>query len=222
MDTDSFAPEKRDESAVPGVKKELERMIASGEIGAGERINESAIATKIGVSRGPIREACRLLERDGLLKSVMNRGFYVRTLSVKEALDLYELRITLFGMVGRLAAARITAEQIGVLAGLCDAMDTAAQAGEIVEFYGMNTLFHKNLVEIADNYKITEIWPGLENELQLFRRRGLTTTETMLSSNSEHRQILAALSSGNATQAARAMEQHIAEGRSRLLRSIGL
>jgi len=220
MEQDNVLTGLRTQSTVPLVKREIERMIAAEEIGAGERINESTVANRLNVSRGPVREACRLLEREGLLHSVMNKGFYLRSLSVKEALDLYDVRIHLFGMVGRLAAVRITPPDLDELENLCLRMDEAARAGEIVAFYEFNTRFHQRLVEISDNSKLIEIWPNLENEIQLFRRRGLSTVETMLSSNSEHRQILEALQSGNVNLSERVMGQHIAEGRSRLLHSL--
>jgi DNA-binding GntR family transcriptional regulator len=215
------APEPRIESSVLAIKSELERMIAAEEMRAGERVNESYIANLYSVSRGPVREACRLLERVGLLKSVMNKGFYVRSLSAKEALDIYDLRITLFGMAGRLATPRITDLQIRQLVTGYEDMEVAAVRGDVVQFYNLNTEFHQQIVEIADNYRLAEIWPTLENELQLFRRRGLATVETMQASNREHRAILDAMEAGNATLAVRVMEQHITEGKMRLLRSIG-
>lgn len=221
MNTEIESPGLRTVSSVPAIKRELERMIGAKEIRSGERINESAIGARLGVSRGPIREACRLLEREGLLKSVMNKGFFVRTLSAKEALDLYEIRIVLFGMVGSLASRRITQAQLEFLESLHARMDSAAATGDIVAFYDLNTEFHQTLVEIADNYKVREIWPTLESELQLFRRRGLTTVDRMQASNKEHRAIVDALASGNAAQAARMMEHHIIEGRTRFLQSIG-
>ncbi|TCK19684.1 GntR family transcriptional regulator [Ancylobacter aquaticus] len=210
----------RVESSVPHIQAEIERLIANGEIDAGERVKEAVIAQLLGVSRGPVREACRLLERVGLLKSVMNKGFYVRSLSAKEALDLYDLRRNLFGMAGRLAAPRIDDLKIQGLEQVYNAMNEAISENDTVRFYNLNTDFHQQVVEYADNYRLTEIWPTLESELQLFRRQGLYTVASMQNSNREHRVILDALASGNPELAQRATEQHIAEGKVRLLRNI--
>jgi len=212
--------EIRTSSSVPGIQAEIERMIAAGEISGGERINEKLLATRLGVSRTPIREACRSLERIGLLKSVMNRGFFVRELSVKDALDIYDLRTNLFGLAGRLAAERVTEDDIRELEQLYQEMDMAVSEHDGVRFYNLNTEFHQKLVDTSDNGRLAEIWRGLESELQLFRRRGLIHTTSMLSSNREHRSILDALISGGSWQAGRAMERHIAEGKARLLRSL--
>lgn len=70
----------------------IEEMIKSGDLVAGDRINESVLADQLGISRGPIREACRSLEQAGLLSNQTNRGMYVREMSVDEAKELYELR----------------------------------------------------------------------------------------------------------------------------------
>ena len=80
----------------------IEEMIISGELEAGDRINESALAGRLGVSRGPIREACRSLEQAGLLVSATNHGMYVREMTLDEARDLYEVRGSLAGLTGRL------------------------------------------------------------------------------------------------------------------------
>src|SRR5690606_18467522 len=130
--------EQRLESSVAAIKAELERMITAGEVQAGDRINESHIATLHSVSRGPVREACRLLERVGLLKSVMNKGFYVRSLSAKEALDIYDLRIVLFGMAGRLATQRATDLHIQLLVQCHQDMEAAAEQGNVVHFFHLN------------------------------------------------------------------------------------
>src|SRR5689334_24271674 len=102
-------------------------MIAVGELKGGNRINESALAIKLGVSRGPIREACRSLEQTGLLRSEINRGFFVREISMKEALDIYDLRAHLALMAGRLAAAAITPEQLEEMESLVARMEEAAE-----------------------------------------------------------------------------------------------
>src|ERR1700686_1931986 len=112
-------------SIVPSVREEIERLIGAGELLGGARINESVLAVKLGVSRGPIREACRELEHTGLLRSELNRGFFVREISTKQALDIYDLRVTMFGMAGRLAATVISSRQISELSELVDAMDRA-------------------------------------------------------------------------------------------------
>jgi DNA-binding GntR family transcriptional regulator len=213
-------PKPRTESVVPAVQHELERMIAAGELTGGDRLNESALAMKLGISRAPVREACRALERIGLLRSELNRGFFVREISTKEALDIYDLRAALFAMVGHLAAAQATSAQLAELEDLVARMDEAVEGDDLATFYPLNVQFHTRLVACADNHKLMQIWPTLEGELHLFRRRGLVLPGSLRKSNYQHRQMVALLRAGDGEGAARLMEQHIIDGKARLLRSI--
>src|SRR5436190_12898410 len=67
------------------VQRELERMILAGELGAGKKLNEAAVAERLGVSRGPVREAFRALEASGLVRLEKNRGVFVRQVGIGEA-----------------------------------------------------------------------------------------------------------------------------------------
>ena len=211
----------RSGSYVLGVQRELERAIAAGELKGGDRINESTLAIKLGISRGPVREACRALEQTGVLRSAINRGFFVREISIKEALDIYDLRAKLFGMAGRLAAGSVTSARLAELDGLVDRMDEAVEAEDIGVFYPLNCEFHTLIVACADNHKLNQLWPNLESELHLFRRRGLVLPGSLRVSNYDHRAMVVALRAGDAAAAERIMEQHIHSGKARLLKTLG-
>ena len=202
------------------VQHELERMIAVGELKGGNRINESALALKLGISRGPIREACRTLEQTGLLRSEINRGFFVREISMKEALDIYDLRAQLAWMAGRLAAAAITPERLDELDAMVARMDDAAEANDMGSYYPLNIEFHTRIVEIADNHKLTQLWPLLEDALHLYRSRSFILPGSLRASNYDHRAIVAALREGNAEGAGRLLSEHILKGKARLLRTV--
>lgn len=213
-------PSTKLESAVPLVQRELERMIAVGELQGGDRINESALALKLGLSRGPVREACRTFEQTGVLRSEINRGFFVREISMKQAMDIYDLRALLGGMVGRLAAGAVTASQLASLDALVERMEDAAEAEDVGAFYPLNVEFHTQLVACADNHKLHQLWPSLESELHLFRTRSFVMPGSLRASNYDHRAIVAALRAGDAAGAGRLLEEHIATGKARLLRAL--
>ena len=195
-------------------------MIAAAELQGGDRINESALALKLGMSRGPIREACRTMEQTGVLRSALNRGFFVREISLREALDIYDVRSKLSGMAGRLAAANASSAQLAELESIVIRMDAALEAGDIGAYYPLNVEFHTLLIACADNHKLNQLWPTLESELHLFRRRGLVLPGSMRASNHEHRMIVAALKAGDGDTAERLVAEHILAGKARLLRSI--
>ena len=74
------------------VQRELERMVLTGELAVGKKLNEAELSTRLGVSRGPVRESFRALQETGLVRLEKNRGVFVREISVAEADDIYEIR----------------------------------------------------------------------------------------------------------------------------------
>ena len=102
----------REHSLSSLAQRELERRIISGEIAAGSKLNEVDVATALGVSRGPVREAFAALGQAGLVRVEKNRGVFVRQVSLDEANEFYEVRAALEGLIGRLAARRISLEEI--------------------------------------------------------------------------------------------------------------
>src|SRR5919109_61913 len=108
----------RSQSLTSVLYKTIQQMILHGELNAGERINENRLAARLSISRGPIREALRALEQAGLVRVIANRGVFVRELTLKEAIDAYDIRASLFGLAGKSLASIVTAEQAAVLSQL--------------------------------------------------------------------------------------------------------
>lgn len=200
---------RRTESLTSLVRRELERMIERGELAAGDRLNENALAARLGISRGPIREACRGLEQSGLVEVIVNRGVFVRELDNKAAAELYDIRAGLMGTAGRLLAPIITSAQVAELQALIKEMDAAAAAPDLDTFYPLNLRFHEKIVEFTGNERLVSLYAAIQREAHLFRRRTLDVPGRMKTSNAEHRRILAALKKRDPELARREMEDHI-------------
>jgi len=209
----------RSQSLTTVLQREIERMILSGELAAGERINENLLASKLSVSRGPIREACRKLEQAGMLEIFVNRGMFVRKLGLKEALDLYDVRAALAELAGRLAAERAGPADVDRLAGLVDRMNAAVAAEDMNTYYPMNLEFHIRVMELTGNERLASVYIGMDKELHLFRRRSLVSRTGLDASNAEHRAIVEAIGAGDARQAGRLMRRHIEAGKKRATRA---
>jgi phosphonate utilization transcriptional regulator len=190
------------------VQMELERLILTGELHAGERLNEVAIAERLNVSRGPVREALRTLEEAGLVRFEKNRGATVRVVSPEEAVDIYEIRATLEELACRRLAGRITEGQLAQLRPLVDQMQPAAEAGDAAAFNPLNMRFHELLVEFSGNGELVVIYRRLVSNLSLFRRRTLALEGSLLESNAEHRRIVELLGTHDAAAGA-LMREHI-------------
>jgi phosphonate utilization transcriptional regulator len=201
------------------VQSELERMILSGELPPGEKLTEVALAARLGVSRGPLREAFRMLEEAGLVRTEKNRGVFVRDLPVEEAIDIFDLRATMEEFVGRRLAQTISAAALKEVRALVEQMEQAAKAKDEHSYHLLNLRFHDRAVELAGNAKLTAIYRKLIKELSLFRRLNLAEAMLMPASANEHRQIVKAIASGDAELAGRAMFEHVMESKARTIKN---
>jgi len=201
------------------VQREIERRILQGELAPGAKLIEAALAETLGVSRGPVREAFRMLEEAGLVRQEKNRGVFVRSIPLDEAMELFDLRAMMDEAVGRQLAQHITPEQMRLLRGQVDAMEKAVKAGDADSYHLLNLEFHDRLVEFGGNRKLIAIYRRLINELSLFRRMNLVDARLLPISAGEHRAIVKAIASGEPEAAGRAMRQHVLDSKHRTLRN---
>ena len=201
--------------------EELKRQIECGELQPGERVNEATLALRMGTSRGPIREAIRVLTGMGLVTPVANRGVFVRQVSVAEMLDLYEMRALIFGFAVERATEFLTAARLKTLRSLLAQMEVAAQAEKGSAYYELNLRFHQAIVEFSNNRRAVQAYDECVKELHLFRRPAFNYIAKMNRSNVEHRAIFDAMEAGTAAEARKLAEQHVLSGRQRLLETLG-
>ena len=209
----------RTHSLASVVYQEIERMIVEGELQGGDRINEKVLAEQQGVSRGPIREACRRLEEAGLVEIKINRGVFVRKLAFDDVLEIYEIRAALFGFAGRIVAQVVTTAQIDELDALAGKMRAFVDAGDVESYYPLNLEFHALLMTFTGNKRLARLYESMNKELHLYRRRTLVVGSNLHASLEEHEEIVEALRSGNPTRISKAMRIHSLGGRNRLLRT---
>ena len=188
----------------------------------GRFLNETELAADIGVSRTPVREALLLLVSDGLVELIPQRGAYVPAITGREISELMELR----GVLENYAARLVIAEQ-RVPAGLMqETLDLQARSpdtespGDAREFIRLDTLFHQQLIDAAGNELISRTYSKLHvrqilvGVAALFRTGGRRQDVC-----AEHQGILDALVAGDAVQAQKAIDEHLAVTRDILLRT---
>lgn len=209
----------RSRSLAGAVQQEIERAILRGELAPGTKLNEATLASGLGVSRGPVREALRMLETAGLVEQTKNRGAFVRDIALAEALEIYDLRAMMEEAVGRALATSITPAQLKTLRGQVEAMRRASRSGDVDAYYLLNLDFHNQLVEFAGNRKLGETYRRLINELSLFRRLNLADAALLPPSAADHDGILKAIESGDAERAGRALREHVLASRDRAVQN---
>lgn len=196
----------------------IERLILSGEIQPGTRLNEVALAARLGLSRGPLREALRGLERDGLVTAgPAGQGMSVRRLEPSEMAELYDMRALLQGFILGRIAERVAKGTLpaAVLEGLraqVSAMEAMAGSGEAGGYYAENLCFHEALHRAAGHRRASGLYDSLIKESHLARQQSLAHPDRMRQSNAEHAAMLAAVVAGDVAQARALGEAHVAEG----------
>lgn len=200
------------------LKAEIERMILDGSFGAGERINENALAARFGVSRGPVREACRALAELGFVELIPNRGVFIRRIDRREAEQLYDVRAGLTGLAARLLAKTVTEAQLATLDALLDRMDAAGLS--LDDYYPLNLQFHDGMVEFTGNERLIAAYRQLVKELHLFRARGLVQGGGLAVSNAEHRDMVAAIRARDPVRAFEVAYSHVESGKARMLAAL--
>ena len=194
------------------VQAEIERMIIDGDLKPNERVNENGLSQRLGVSRGPIREACSALAAIGLMEIIPNRGFFIRALSNDEAQDLSEARASVFGCMAMMLAERITDAEVAKLRDLVDQMDEIAKGGDVHVYYPVNLEFHRQISQMAGNKRLELLYQSFVRELHIQRYRALSSHDVLHISNEEHRAILDALEARDAVGSLVAARTHILNG----------
>ena len=194
------------------VQAEIERMIIDGELKPNERVNENGLSQRLGVSRGPIREACSALSAMGLIETIPNRGFFIRALSNDEAQDLSEARAGIFGCMAMMLAEHVTDPQVAILRELLDRMDELAESGDVHVYYPVNLEFHRQIGRMAGNKRLERIYQSFVRELHIQRYRALASPDVLPVSNAEHRAIVDAIEARDPVRAFTAARSHILNG----------
>ena len=199
------------------VADSVEDLILSGELAPGVKLNEVALAERFRVSRGPLREAFRLLEESGLICQEKNRGAFVRVVELSEAAELYEVRAGLDATAGRLLAGRINAEQLSALRKVTDQMKTVDNS-DVEKFHILNLDFHDQIIAMTGNRTLTDTYRTLAKQLALFRKRNLMAPMAIPHFAQEHSAIVDMLEQRDAVGCAEALYAHAQGGRQRMLR----
>jgi DNA-binding GntR family transcriptional regulator len=155
-DTDSSLPPIRTVGLRMQVANALRDAIYSGALKAGEPLPEVALAARLNVSRGPLREAILTLEREGLVVIHPNRGATVRDLSPRELVEIMTLRHHLEGWALELAAQRIDKPTLGKLHTVFEQMMAAANDGNVREFTRLDMQFHRLFWEATDHQLLVQ------------------------------------------------------------------
>ncbi len=191
--------------------------IVDGRLAPGSRLKEEELARELGISRTPVREALLVLQADGLIESTPNRGATVRSYDAADLDDLYQLRALLEGFAARLAAARITPEEVDRLRESCERFVGLRTDDDVTELVRENVRFHDVILGAAGSERLAQMVRGVIQLPLVYRSYVWYSPEQKLISEHYHRQLTAALAAREAERAELVMKEHVLEARDVLI-----
>jgi DNA-binding GntR family transcriptional regulator len=195
----------------------LREAIVKGMLRPGERMMEIQLAEEMGVSRTPVREAIRKLELEGLVAMVPRKGAYVASLSMKDIVEVFEIRGALEGLAAELAAERITEDELEELERYLVKITESIEAGDLTLLVEADTDFHGQIYKASRNERLSQIISNLREQIQRFRKTSLSQPGRMRYALDEHKKIVEALSSRDGMLARKLAEEHIENAENSLL-----
>jgi DNA-binding GntR family transcriptional regulator len=185
----------------------LRRAILSGALPGGARLVQADIASQLSVSTTPVREALRDLTAEGLVVFNAHTGAIVRALDLQELEELYDIRKALEPLAIQRAAARITPEELAAASALARAME---QENDPAAWAALNRTFHGLLEEAAHTSFIQSVLKGVQDISAIYVAHSLIKEPNRIAvGNLEHRQLLDALSKGDAAKATSVLLEHL-------------
>ena len=191
------------------IRDSLEQRIVEGELGNGKRLDETELSGFYGVSRTPVREALQRLAESGLAEHLPRRGTFVRSPSLSQLVEMFEVMAELECMAIRLAARRATSNDIDALEKDNETCRAAVAANDTKKYYEVNARLHDRIYQMSGNSFLANEARRLHDRLRPFRRLQLRVRGRMEESMAEHDIILAALRDGDADRAMETMKKHI-------------
>jgi DNA-binding GntR family transcriptional regulator len=211
------APLSRPASAIAAAV--IREAIVDGRLGPGMRLKEEQLASELGISRTPIREALLLLQAEGLVEAVPNRGAFVRAFEANDLWDMYELRAVLEGHAARRAAERITDEELIELRASCERFDELVlranppDAELIQELVRENLQFHEIVLAAADSERLAGMVRQVVVAPLVYKSYVWYSPDQARASAYAHRQLVNAFEQHDSERAELLMREHVYEAR---------
>jgi DNA-binding GntR family transcriptional regulator len=198
------APRSLAEDAADRIREQ----ILAGGYHQGEHLVEAKIAEQLTISRGPVREAFKLLRAEGLLSEEPRRGTFVVSMGSDDVREIYGLRAALEGWAARLLARANDPTAVATLRSLADDIEDAARSGDVIALSRADLAFHEGLCRLCGNARIHEVFvryvPTLRALLRLDERVLRSLDEVPL----QHRPLVDAIAAGDEEAAGRLLAEH--------------
>jgi GntR family transcriptional regulator, gluconate operon transcriptional repressor len=187
----------------------LRESIAAGKLAPGTRLVEADMAQQLGISRGTVREALRMLEGQGLVESIPGRGTYVARFSEQDVEEVYSLRSLLEQQAVRLLTSRATADDLVTMEQALTDMFEAASRGKAADLMDRDLEFHKLIWSLAGHRRLAHVLEDLSSQIQMYLAIDTQLYADLVAGIADHQGILDAIRAGSGELAAAKMAAHL-------------
>lgn len=204
------------------VLREIRNAIFDNKLKPGDRLTENVIASSMGVSRTPVREALRQLEIEGLAVNVVRKGTLVKGISIEDAVEIYDLREVLEGLAVRLACLNISRMETRRLKDILDIMECSSKENNYTEYIKAHAEFNEIILNASKNKRLIEQMQNIYEYLKTLRKVSLTDLNKRQDVLIEHKKIIEFIDSGNEDLAEVQAKQHVVNAKKRFIESYKL
>ena len=198
----------------------LKQAIVSGDLTPESRVIESRLASVLGISRTPVREAVHKLEREGLLRKLPQGSFFVVGFTKEDIEETFGIRSVLESYAARLATIKHQEEELGPLEKKIGEYQMCLERGEMDPLPRINTEFHDLLYALSQSPKLINMINGLRDQIYRFRRIILKMEKIAKVSNEDHKEMLKAMKKRDADRVERLVRGHILRGQRFVLKEL--
>jgi len=191
------------------LKQAIEDAVIAGDFLPGDRLDESSLAERFGVSRTPIREALLQLGAEGFIDVRPRRGAIVSVPTPTRLFEMFETMAEFESACGRLAARRLTPDHEAAIEAAHRGCETPAREGDSERYYEVNRQFHEAIYRASRNEFLAEQALALHKRLSAYRRIQLRARNRLVQSLQEHAGILEAIRAGDEQLAATRLHDHV-------------
>jgi DNA-binding GntR family transcriptional regulator len=197
---------------------EIRRRILNGELSAESPLSEYQLADELQLSRTPVREAVKRLEREGLVQSLPNRGTFVAELTVKDISEIYQVREQLEGFAAHVAADTMSDEAVERLEKEISVMNRLASEGRLLEIVDSDIRIHQQIIASTQNSRLIALLGTLDDQMYRVRALFPQSPQWFKATLVEHTKIVKAIKAHDGAGAESAMKAHLRSAREYAIR----
>lgn len=198
----------------------LKHAIITGQIPAGSRIVETLYAEQLHISRTPLREALRKLERDGLVEYVLHRGVVVRAFTLEDIDEIFTIRNSMMMLILPSVIERVTDEDIDKLNAILKEMDVAQEAEDAEKLAVYNRQFHGYIEHLSDKRRILRVIDSQEEYIIRFSAVTIASIVRRSKAHQEHHEMVELLKNRDLEGIKKLMQHHLEESKETCLAAV--